>query len=302
MNFQNFITESDLMAIRATSALKIEQLLSFVEDAAELYLYNNLSEEFCSEIIAGDVSDMKVIDLFKKTVLNYTAVVYADNGIINITSTSISEVNGKDTKPVRLEALLKFRSSRLRVANKKLDLLLEYLEKKKSEEWAATWVASSAYTVLNSFVIKTLDQFQKYVHLNNSRTAFMALRANMTSAYENEIRPLMLRYDKFVVVLTDEEQFLIEQAIANSAFATGITSLSLNSEDELWLKANDKYINNTKSECTSVAQKSLEKLAKMWSEEAAPLDYTNTVAFNDPDSEEYRNDKNWGFWSTGLLN
>lgn len=130
----------------------------------------------------------------------------------------------------------------------------------------------------------------------------MALRANMTSAYENEIRPLMLRYDKFVVVLTDEEQFLIEQAIANSAFATGITSLSLNSEDELWLKANDKYINNTKSECTSVAQKSLEKLAKMWSEEAAPLDYTNTVAFNDPDSEEYRNDKNWGFWSTGLLN
>lgn len=131
MNFQNFITESDLMAIRATSALKIEQLLSFVEDAAELYLYNNLSEEFCSEIIAGDVSDMKVIDLFKKTVLNYTVVVYADNGIINITSTSISEVNGKDTKPVRLEALLKFRSSRLRVANKKLDLLLEYLEKKK---------------------------------------------------------------------------------------------------------------------------------------------------------------------------
>lgn len=301
MNFQNFITEADLMAIRSTSALKIEQLLSFVEDAAELYLYDNLSEEFCSEIIAGNVSDTKVIELFKKTLLNYTAVVYADNGIINISSTSISEVNGKDTKPVRLDVLLKFRSSRLRVAGKKLDLLLEYLEKKKGENWATKWVESSAYTILNSFVIKTLDQFQKYIFLNNSRMAFMALRPNMTSAYENEVRPLMFRYNKLIVLLSEEEQFLVEQAIANSSFASSITSP--NSEDEQWFnKTNLTYINNVKSECTSLAQKSLEKLAKMWSEEAAPSDNTNTVAFNDPDSEEYRNDKNWGFWSTGLLN
>lgn len=301
MNFQTFISDNDLVAIRATSAFRVEDILSFAEDAAELYLYDYLSEEFCREIIQNKVDDQKVVELFKKSLLNYSAVVYSDDGIVNITTASIAEANTKDQKPVRESILKRFKANRLRVANKKLDLLLAYLEKNKAQYKFRTWTNSAAYTVLDDCVIKTLDTFQRYIFLNNSRLAFISLKPGMISSYENDIQPLLERYNKVLTSLTPREKYLVEQAIANTAFATGVASV-IAITDELVVNnlTVEKWIETTKIESTATAQASLQKLNELWG--ATPVDNSNPTPFHNPDSETYRNDPKWRIWGTGLSN
>lgn len=280
--YEQFITQTDLDSIRTTSAFKKEHIISYLQDAAELYLYEYLSEEYCNEIVSGGCSEQKVVALFKQCLLNYAAVIYADSGLINISTSGIAELNTKDVKPVRLDVLKQFKETRLYVANTKLDLLLKYLESNDSEMWVSTWKSSESYTVLSNYPIKNLYEFQQYVFINNSRMTFLALRVGMNTAFENDILPILETYNFSWSTLPSLLARHAKRIIANMACAYSASDV-LHISDPAY-----------QTEKISIAKYSIDILvAELIKLQPASIPEDRRALHRD------RNDESSNFWFTG---
>jgi hypothetical protein len=233
IDFSTYITEAELQKqLRSTTTFELGQILPHLQDAAETYLYNALSHEFVESVVDGTEADDTVKDLLKFALVNFAGVLYADRGLLNISSSGIYENADADSKPVRLEVLQNFKSSCLRSGSSKLELLLKYLEKNAkatTPEKFKIWLDSEAYTVFTETPIHSLTDFQKFLYLHNSRVAFLALRPYLTQAYETDIQPLLLKLGNTTVSTAQRNLITsnLNRALCHFAYAYGINDLAI---------------------------------------------------------------------------
>lgn len=233
IDFSTYLTEAELHnQLRSTTTFQLGQILPHVQDAAETYLFNALSPEFIESVVNLTETDTTVQALIKFALVNFAGVLYADRGLINISSDGIFENGGIDSKPVRLEVLQNFKASCLRSGSSKLELLLKYLEKNAKDTAPVKfkiWLDSEAYTVFTETPIRCLTDFQKFLYLHNSRVAFLALRPYLSQAWDIDIQPI---YDKLgTTVITVAQKKLIDtnlnRALSHFAYAYGINDLAI---------------------------------------------------------------------------
>lgn len=230
MSLSTFVTVAHLQAaIRATTSFKLETFLPHLDEAAENFMIPALSEDFFDDVIDGTVTDAKVIKLTREALINFAAAAYADTGSLNIMSTGIQEIQSDNQKPVRLEVLENFQKSKLTTGHNKLERLLAYLEKKASI--FPVWAASEAYTIRTEFPISSVAEFQKYVHIRDSRRVFVALRPAMQRTLTQYITPTLDKSPVDLTALSNENkeklQDLVKPAFAHFSMAFGINEIAV---------------------------------------------------------------------------
>jgi len=233
MNLATFISEEDLQtAIRTTTTFKVAKFLPHVEEAAENFLIPALSEDFLEEIVDGTITDDKVVKLTRHALINFAAATYADTGTLNITSTGIQEFVEQNQKPVRMEVIENFQKSKLTTGHNKLERLLAYLEE-KSETVSTfdTWKDSPAYTIRVELPISSVADFQKYVHIRDSRRVFMSLRPAMQRTLSMHIEPVLATSPVDLTGISTENkdklQALLKPAFAHLSMAYGVNEIAV---------------------------------------------------------------------------
>jgi hypothetical protein len=257
--------------------------LPHCQNAAETYLYKLISLEFLAQIIAGEVTDEYVVDYTRSALVYFAGVSYADFGLVNINNAGIMEHGDETSKPVRLEVLSNYRKACLKSTHGKVELLMEYLEKNVQRDGFEKWKKSSAYTLLENSIIKSLDEFQNYLFLHHSRIAFIALKPYITRAYDidlSEIRSIVDSLPLTPVQQKTSEKYY-KHIACNLAYAYGISDFgtilddsvyqfdnrAANKQSSSFVSAQASIIEAQKTEKLATAnrfQEKLESLIQQW--------------------------------------
>lgn len=229
MNFSTFITEQHLSdSIRTDNTFNFDNFKTDLQNAAEQYLFPILSEEFVEKVVDGTNTEPKIVEYVRQALINFGAAIYFDGGSLNIGSQGIQEIMTDKQKPVRLEVLSNAQNSRIKTGYAKLDNLLVFLYKNKTQAFAALWKNSEAFTDFEEFPLKTPKEFSKYCRIHNSLSMFLSLRPAMYQAINNDIKPLIKQFNTLTTTQPQKDSFNAEvnNALANLSYAYGIIDLA----------------------------------------------------------------------------
>lgn len=308
MNLATFISEEDLQAaIRTTTTFKVAKLLPHIDEAAENFLIPALSEDFLEEIIDGTIADPKVVKLTRDALINFAAAAYADTGSMNITSTGIQEFHEQNQKPVRLEVLENFQKSKITTGHNKLERLLAYLElKSESVSTFDTWKDSTAYTIRVEYPISSVEEFQKYVHIRDSRRVFLSLRPAMQRTLSMYIEPVLATSPVDLSGISPENkdklQALLKPAFAHLSMANGVNEIAvvLGKYDTILMFENASaskmrtYKSATEDRLNALSDL-MQSFGKMYLNQLA--DFLIALDPPTPDlSSTFENDPDWRVW------
>ncbi|TPE43985.1 DUF6712 family protein [Pontibacter mangrovi] len=168
-------------------------LLSFVEGAEFKYIYPFIGSELMTELQAaydaGTLSDdqKELMKLLGRSIAYYAMLDALPMINVNVGDAGITESQGQNFGPVRQWAYFKFEDATATNADTFLDLALAHLD--RNIDKFSTWAGSEAYMESKALFINTPSELSKYMNLQNSRRAFMALQPFQVRAEEFYIIP-----------------------------------------------------------------------------------------------------------------
>lgn len=196
--------------------------------------YEAFETDYQDNILAGMVQKYQnLLPYVQDALANFAYAKYMIIGQVNVSDSGI-HINTSETKKTAFQWQIEDLKNNyfLRSAFEQLDWLLEFLEGAKATY--TDWAGSDAYTINKKFFINSIDQFEAYYDLKNSRQTLRSLYP----------------------VMRNVEQFNIREHIGGALFSTlkaGILNNNLSEDNETLVS---EYIR------PAVAFLSIEMLAK----------------------------------------
>ena len=227
--FDDYLLPADFEKIvRNTTNFDANFLVPHVQEAAEKYLYPELTQAVVAKFVDGTIADPAAQQYVKQALVYFAAAINVNYGSVNTTPTGFQEHVNDNQKPIRLEVLDIYQQSLLDSGFQKVELLLEYMETSTTTDFD-DWKASEAYTVRSLPYISSVKEFQKYVNINGSRRLYRAIIPSLEQCLVMYINPFVAI--NTAIVVTGIEQAVIDQhlkrALANYAYAYAVEGLAV---------------------------------------------------------------------------
>ncbi len=214
--------------VSVANSFKLDNFLSKIRKAERDLAEKWLGKTFYESLLAGNNEDIK--DMLKNAIYNYGFFLHLPYANVRISNSGTQQTKTTTEGPARPEDVENLRIACYSTAMEELENIFSILEETKPENW----INSPKYTVFNELFIKTVEQFQKYCEIGNSRRLFITLRSSIRYV-EDFILKSAISEPLFVALKattpTGKKAELVNKylipAIAHFAMAEGLPRLNV---------------------------------------------------------------------------
>lgn len=197
--FQNI---ADLKSVFPQVHRSQDDLMTYVDDAIDLYMVEYLSQEFYDELVQALTTasyDLNALTAAQKAIINHLRTAAAYYGFyealpyinIHVSNTGAMSHSGEGAAGVRQWESRDARRAAIHKADQKLDKALSIMEATPASY--TTWSGSDAFTVQKKHLITNADDFKTkgLLDINKSRRTYLRLVPFIAKAESHELTDCM---------------------------------------------------------------------------------------------------------------